>query len=117
MVSRLSSLAPRLLAATTIYTLVYVGQFYNEWSLFRFYPLIGELHWQAQPITAGPYIVYYSGVLVALLAGLAAALLLPVSLLPAALLHRAERWAWAVPAAALVLTLFYEARWFRHWFE
>ena len=110
------SLPPRLLVAATIYTIVYVGQFYNEWSLFRFYPLIGEFQREALPITAGPYIVYYSGVAVSLLAGLAAALLVPVGRLPAGLVDWAERWAWCVPGAALVLTLIFEARWFRHWF-
>lgn len=112
----MSPLAPRLFAFSTVYTIVYVAQFYNEWALFRFYPLIGEVHSQVQEVSAGPYIVYYSGVLVALAAGAVAALLLPVRRLPPSLIEWAARWVWSVPAAAAVLTLVYEARWFRHWF-
>lgn len=112
----MTPLAPRLLAFSTAYTVVYVAQFYNEWALFHFYPLIGEAHREVQAVSAGPYIVYYSGVLVALAAGAAAALLLPVRRLSPSLVEWAARWAWSVPAAATVLTLIYEARWFRHWF-
>jgi hypothetical protein len=56
-----TSLQGRLLSILTVFSLVfpvvYTVIYYNEWALFRFYPLVGELHFSLQPTTLGPAMI------------------------------------------------------------
>lgn len=96
-----------------VYGAAYMGLFlYNEFyqfSLFRYYPVLGRFHIEALPLeTSGPAILWYSWLFGALVIALVAALIVPRSLAD----RLGETWVWAVPIAMLVLIIVYERRWF-----
>jgi hypothetical protein len=92
------------LAAGLAYTLAY----YFDLSLFQFYLAENRFHFTPQPEAAGPPILWYGWLGTAVLAGLAAALVVPPRLarrLPPDLL-------WLTPAVLIFAALMYEKRWF-----
>ncbi len=106
-----SPISARTISALTVFSLVfpvvYVVLYYNEWALFRFYPLVGELHLNTQPTTFGPGMIYYGWILISMLLALLAAVALP---------HRWalqlwSGWSWLVPLVATLFTFAYETRW------
>jgi hypothetical protein len=102
---------------TTVYAVAYSLTYYNEWALFRYYPLVGEVFRAPQLTTLGPYMVYYSWVATSVAVAGLAALLVPARRVADSLLGRsAAAWAWAVPLAATLFMFVYETRWIRHWF-
>ena len=86
---------------------LYVVCFYVDIALFRYYPEVGEFHWQMTP-DAGPAILWYGWLAVAALASAAVALLVPAKL--------ADRlwsgWVWLSPLITVIVILIYETRWF-----
>lgn len=71
---------PSLLGRWTLAALVagaaYVLAYSQDVTLFFYYPMVGEWHWQPQGEALGPRITYYGWKAIGLLAG-GAALLLP----------------------------------------
>ena len=108
------SASDRLFSAAMVFSLVfpvvYVILYYNEWALFRFYPLVGELHLNIQPTTFGPAMIYYGWLIVSAFAGAVAAILVPARVT----VHLWAGWSWLVPAAATLFTFIYETRWLLH---
>jgi hypothetical protein len=97
---------------TGVFASVYLACFLNGWTLFRYYPLTGELTTLDLPRTAGPAMGWYAwivqGFVVATVAGLLGWLL-------------PEKWAgkiWSgvggLSALAVFLVTFY-VEW--HWFQ
>lgn len=107
-------LQERLVSVMTVFSLVfpviYTVVYYNEWALFRFYPLVGELHFNIKPTTFGPAMIYYSWITVSGVAALAVGLAIP----PRWVAHFWTGWSWVVPLAATVFTFIYETRWLTH---
>jgi hypothetical protein len=105
---------PRLISALTVFSLVfpviYTVAYYNEWVLFWFYPLVGELHLSLQPTTFGPSMMFYGWIAIAAVVALAAALVVPSRWA----VHLWAGWSWVVPLAATLFTFVYETRWFPH---
>jgi hypothetical protein len=104
----------RLVSAFIVFSLVfpvvYVVLYYNELVLFRFYPLVGELHLNIQPTTFGPAMIYYGWIIIAAVFAVISAAAIP---------HRwaADLWAgwsWLVPFVATLFTFAYETRWLFH---
>jgi hypothetical protein len=91
------------LTACIVYTLAY----YFNWSLFRYYLATGTIDVSA-PDAAGPPILWYGWLATALLAGAAAAFLVPRR----AIGRMSPELAWLVPSIALLAALMYELRWF-----
>ena len=91
------------LVASVVYTLAY----YFDWPLIQY--LVAEKRFGfAAGANAGPAILWYGWMGTAVLAGAAAALLVPqraAAKLPADLI-------WLVPVAAIIAALIYEQRWF-----
>src|ERR1700680_523649 len=92
------------LASCIVYTLAY----YFVWSVFRYN--LGEtgFYFSSAAASAGPPILWYGWLALAILAGGGMALVLPprfVARLPPDLL-------WLVPSALIVAALMYEMRWF-----
>jgi hypothetical protein len=107
-------LQSRLATVLTVFSLtfpvIYTVAYYNEWALFRFYPLVGELHLSPQPTTLGPGMIYYSWLVVSSAVALLIGLLIPtrwVATLWAG-------WSWVIPVGATLFTFAYELRWFVH---
>lgn len=92
------------LAGGLAYTLAY----YFDWSLFQYYLAENRFHFVLQPESAGPPILWYGWLGSAVLAGGAAALIVP------------SRWAarlppdllWLTPSVLIFAALMYEKRWF-----
>jgi len=91
------------LTACIVYTLAY----YFDWSLFRYYLGTGTVELSA-PAAAGPPILWYGWLATALLAGAAAAFLVPRQVLA----RLSPELIWLVPVIALLAALMYELRWF-----
>ncbi len=104
----------RLFSALTVFSLVfpvvYVVLYYNELALFRFYPLVGELHLNIQPTTFGPAMIYYGWIIVSTFAAAVAAAVVPSRWTA----HLWAGWSWLVPAFATLFTFIYETRWLLH---
>ena len=104
----------RLVSMLTVFSLVfpvmYTVAYYNEWALFRFYPLVGELHLGLQPTTLGPAMIYYSWIAVSAATALAASVIVPDRWVT----YLWTGWSWLVPVAATVFTFIYETRWLGH---
>ena len=104
----------RLVSALTVFSLafpiVYVVLYYHELALFRFYPLVGELHLNIQPTTLGPAMIYYGWIIISALVSSLVAVAVPhrwvVQMWPG--------WSWVVPLAATLFTFAYETRWLFH---
>ena len=104
----------RIVSLLTVFSLVfpvvYVVTYYNEWAVFFFYPLVGELHLNIQPTTFGPAMIYYGWILIAAVIALITASIVP---------HRWTirlwaGWSWVVPVVATLFTFIYETRWLLH---
>lgn len=100
----------RLIVFSLVFPVIYVVLYYNELALFRFYPLVGELHLNIQPTTFGPAMTYYGWLVIAAIVGAVVAFAVP---------HRwALRlwagWSWLVPLGATLFTFIYETRWLLH---
>jgi hypothetical protein len=91
------------LTACIVYSLAY----YFDWSLFRYYLGTGTVELSA-PDAAGPPILWYGWLATAVLAGTAAAFLVPRQ----AIARLSPELAWLVPSIALLAALMYELRWF-----
>lgn len=91
-----------------LFIIIYTVCFYFNIALFKYYPLVGEIHINSQPKTAGPPISWYGWLAVAALVSAPVAFAVP------------RRWglrisptlAWLVPALVLAAVLVYEKRWF-----
>jgi hypothetical protein len=102
------SAAARCTLFSLVFALAYSLSYTFDWSLFQYYPLVGEIHRMPQPPAAGTPMMWYGWIATAALLALTAALLVPArwsEQLPAG-------WTWLVTTAALVYVLIYE----RHWF-
>lgn len=99
----------RLTVFTLVSTVVYVLAYNFNWALFRYYPLLNTVSLDALPAkTSGPTMMYYGWMATALIAGLAAAAIVPGKIaarLPSAV-------AWVVPLLLVAFTLVYEKHWF-----
>jgi hypothetical protein len=92
------------LAACIAYTLAY----YFDLSLFRYYLAENRFYFSSTAVSAGPPILWYGWLALAILAGGVVALGLQPRLaarLPPDLL-------WLVPSALILAALMYEMRWF-----
>jgi hypothetical protein len=107
-------ISQRLLSILTVFSLafplIYTVAYYNEWALFRFYPLVGQVHFDAQPTTFGPAMIYYNWIVAAGLSALGVALAVPSRWV----VHLWAGWSWLIPLAATVFTFIYETRWLMH---
>jgi hypothetical protein len=94
-------------AFSACFPLYYTVAFYRQFTLFSYYPLVGEFHIDPQPTTLGPSMAFYSWVLAATTAATLTAMVLPArwraSLWPG--------WLWLGPMSATVFTFVYEGRW------
>ncbi len=97
---------------TGVFAGVYLASFINGWTLFRYYPLTGELTTLDLPRTAGPAMGWYAWIV----QGFAAAVLLAglVLLLPRQWTDRAWPGLSGVVALLIIVYTFY-VEW--HWFQ
>ncbi len=117
-----ANLAPivseRWVLATLLACVAYVLAYTQEWTLFSYYPMVGEFHWQGglpgQGDELGPRITYYGWKAIGLLAG-GAVLCLPTRWLSSLL----SGWSWLSAnglwfglLAVLALIGAHEAHWF-----
>ena len=91
-----------------LFVLTYTVCFYFNIALFKYYPLVGEFHVNAQPATSGPPISWYGWLGVALLVAAPIAFLVPRGLGG----KISPTLAWLIPAIVLLAVLVYEKRWF-----
>ena len=92
------------LTACSVYTLAY----YFDWPLFQYYLTQGRLYFSAQPESAGPPILWYGWLALAMLAGGASALALPSRLVA----RLSPDLLWLIPSALIIAAFMYEMRWF-----
>jgi hypothetical protein len=96
---------------TGVFASVYLASFVNGWTLFRYYPLTGQITTEDLPRTAGPAMGWYAWIVQGLIAAALAALV--VYALP----RRATQRAWpglgGLLALLVVIYIFY-IEW--HWF-
>jgi len=95
-----------------VFAAVYIASFVNGWTLFRYYPLTGELTTQDLPRAAGPAMGWYAWIAQGLVAALIAALV--AALLPRKLADRI--WpglGWFCIALVVLYTFYYEWHWFQ----
>lgn len=92
------------LTACVVYTLAY----YFELSLFRYYLGDNRFHFGEQGPEAGAPILWYGWLAAAILAGGAAALIVPKRLAA----RLSPDLVWLVPAVLIFAALMYEKRWF-----
>jgi hypothetical protein len=98
----------RVTAFSLIASITYTLTYYFDWPLFRYYLDDGRLSFSAQPESAGPPILWYGWLVMAALAGLVIAIILPRPILarmPPDLL-------WIIPIASILAAFLYEMRWF-----
>jgi hypothetical protein len=81
--------------------------YYFDWSLFRYYLGTGTVALSA-PAAAGAPILWYGWLATAVLAGAAAAFLIPRSWSE----RLSPELAWLIPAITLLAAFMYELRWF-----
>lgn len=105
-----SRLVSVLTVFSLVYPVVYTVMYYNEWALFRFYPLVGELHLHLQPTTLGPAMIYYSWIAISAVAAGVVAVAVP----PRWVMFLWAGWSWLIPLGATLFTFLYETRWFGH---
>jgi hypothetical protein len=96
-----------------VYGVAYLALFFyseqSQYAFFRYYPVLGGFYHEAQPLqTSGPAILWYSWLFGAAVIAVIAALIVPSSWSE----RLGNGWVWAIPAALLIVILFYE----RHWF-
>ena len=103
-------LASVLAVFSLAFPVIYIVNYYNELVVFRFYPLVGELHLDTQPTTFGPAMTYYGWVLTSALIALAVAVIVPARWTA----HLWAGWSWLVPLLATLFTFIYETRWLLH---
>jgi hypothetical protein len=97
---------------TAVFACVYLACFLNGWTLFRYYPLTGELTTQDLPRAAGPAMGWYAWITQGFLAAAVAGLM--VALLPEKWTGRI--WSGAGGFAALSVVAFtFFVEW--HWFQ
>jgi hypothetical protein len=92
------------LAGSVAYTLAY----YFDWSLFQYYLTDNRILFFGQGVGEGPPILWYGWLGTAVIAGAAAAVIVPPKLaarFPADLL-------WLLPCVLIFAALMYEKRWF-----
>lgn len=97
----------RLMLFSLIACVAYTLAYYFDWSLFRYYLGTGSIGLSA-PSTAGAPILWYGWLATAVLAGLAAAFIIPRSLSA----RLSPELVWLVPSIAVLAALMYELRWF-----
>jgi hypothetical protein len=98
----------RVMVFSLIASIAYTLAYYFDWPLFRYYLDEGRLSFSAQPESAGPPILWYGWLVMAALAGLVIAIILPrpiLARLPPDLL-------WIIPIASILAAFLYEMRWF-----
>ncbi len=100
----------RLIVFSLVFPVIYVVLYYNGVALFRFYPLVGELHLNIQPTTFGPAMIYYGWLVISAVVAAIAAVAVPHRWA----LHLWAGWSWLVPLAAMLFTFIYETRWLLH---
>lgn len=96
-----------LTAFSAFFPLYYTVAYYNEFTLFYYYPLVGEFHFDSQSTTLGPSMGLYAWVVAATFAAALTAIATPAK-------WRASLWSgwlWLGPAMATAFTLIYEVRW------
>ncbi len=98
----------RLATFSLVFPVVYTLAYYNEWAVFRFYPQVVQFHLAAQSYDFGPGMIYYGWVVLAFLAALAAAMLVPTRWIS----RLWSGWSWIIPLAATLFMFLYETRWF-----
>jgi len=96
---------------TAVFASVYLACFLNGWTLFRYYPLTGELTTQDLPRAAGPAMGWYAWIAQGFVAAAFAGLL--VLLLPEKWTGRTWSGLGGFSALAVVVFTFY-VEW--HWF-
>jgi hypothetical protein len=102
------SLAPRLIVFSLAGGIAYTLAYYFEWSLFQYYLTDNRILFFWQGAGSGPPILWYGWLGTAVIAGGAAALIVPpkwAARLPADLL-------WLLPLVLIFAALMYEKRWF-----
>jgi len=92
------------LAACIAYTFAY----YFDWSLFRYDLAESQLHFTSSAASAGPPILWYGWLALAILAGAVVAWVLPARLAA----HLSPDFLWLIPGALILAALMYEMRWF-----
>jgi hypothetical protein len=92
------------LAACIAYTLAY----YFDWSLFQYYLVENRFHFLTQPSSAGPPILWYGWLVLAIFAGGVFAGVLPQRLIA----RLSPDLLWLIPGALICAALIYEMRWF-----
>ena len=93
---------------TIVFGALYTICFYVDISLFRYYPEVGQFHWQMTP-DIGPPILWYGWLAVAALGSAAIALLVPSKWAD----QLASIWVWLLPVLVVIVILVYE---FQLWF-
>jgi hypothetical protein len=98
----------RLMIFSLVACIAYTLAYYFEWSLFRYYFAENSIGFWEQGGASGPPILWYGWLATAVLAGAAAAAVVPARwiarLLPDLL--------WLVPVVLMFAALMYERRWF-----
>ena len=100
----------RLIVFSLVFPVIYVVLYYNEVALFRFYPLVVELHLNIQSTTFGPAMIYYGWLVISVVVAAIAAVAVPHRWA----LHLWAGWSWLVPLAAMLFTFIYETPWLLH---
>jgi hypothetical protein len=93
-----------------VFGIAYGTCFYFNYALFRYYPQVGEFRWfLGEPAQgSGPPIFWYGWIATAALVSALVALAVPRRW-AGRLWHG---WSWILPAAVILVILFYEKRWF-----
>ena len=91
-----------------VYPIVYTVAYYRQWAVFRYYPMVGEVHLAAQPATLGPAMTYYGWIALSAFVAAGVAIIVPAR----QVLRIWTGWLWVIPFGATLFTLGYETRWF-----
>lgn len=101
-----------LIVFTAVFSVVYIAGFVNGWTLFRYYPLTGEISLQDLPRTSGPAMGWYAWIAQGFVVGLTAALI--ARIVPSKLAERVwSGFAWFVPFLVVLYTFYFEWHWFQ----
>jgi len=97
----------RLVAFSMFFPLYFVIAFYNEFTLFYYYPRVGEVHLDYQLTTLGPSMGFYGWIVAASIAAALSALLAPATWRDTLWLG----WLWLGPTIASLFSFLYMGRW------
>jgi hypothetical protein len=96
------------------YTVAYLLAVWNNYALFTYHPVLGEVVWGVEKPREGPAMYWYGWMSTAALSACAACLL--AWLIPQRLMQRLwSGWSWVVPMCVLLLFAYLLRNYFLRW--